>query len=194
MKAHFEHPATASNVYAFLDPAHMLKLVRNAFQFYETFLDKDDRKIKWQHLKNLHNLQEKEHLHLANKLGKAHIEFEKNKMKVKFASQLFSNSVADALTFCESELNMDYFANVDGTTNFLKTINNLFDVLNSKSLNQKYYKKPLNPYNKVETFQFLEYVKEYLNTLRLQDGTKVVQSNRKTGLYRKRTAIIQLLG
>ncbi|CAH0591438.1 unnamed protein product [Chrysodeixis includens] len=181
MKTHFEHPETRLNVYAFLDPAHMLKLIRNAFQFYESFIDKENRMIKWQHLKNLHSLQEKEHLHLANKLGKEHMEFEKNKMKVKFASQFFSNSVADALTFCETELKMDYFHNVGGTSYFLKTLNNLFDVLNSKSLKQKDYKKPLNQHNKIETFLFLENVKDYLNTLLLQDGTRVVKSSRKTG-------------
>lgn len=181
MKTHFEHPETGLNIYAFLDPAHMLKFVRNAFQFYELFVDKENRNIKWKHLENLHNLQEKEHLHLANKLGKEHIEFEKNKMKVKLASQLFSNSVADALSFCETELKMDYFNNVAGTSNFLKTLNDLFDVLNSKSLKQQDYKKPLNSHNKIETFLFLENAKDYLKTLLLQDGTRVVKSSRKIG-------------
>lgn len=64
-------------------------------------------------------LQEREGLHLATKLSKAHILFQKQKMKVKLATQLISNSVADALDFCRSKLMMEEFKDCAGTTNFI---------------------------------------------------------------------------
>lgn len=100
-------------------------------------------------------------------------------MKVRLASQLFSESVADALKFC-AERNMPNFQCVDGTVNFLKIINNLFDILNSRNMMQLKFKKPLFSGNKLQTFEFLDRTETYINSLQLIDGSKVVQSGRKT--------------
>lgn len=188
-KTSFEHPVTKQNVYAFLDACHMVKLIRNSLQYYETILDETNGKIQWRFFEKLHEVQQKEHLNLANKLSKEHIDFEKNKMKVKLATQLFSNSVADAITFCEMELRLDYFTNTTATTNFIKVINNLFDILNSKSMLQTKYKKPLCSYEKSEKFEFMENAKKYLRSLMLEDGTKVMRSGRKTGFVGMLTCI-----
>lgn len=84
-----------------LDPAHMIKLVRNAFAKKQQFLDYDNNIIDFNFIKELFLLQEKECCHLANKIKKQHTFFFKNKMKVKLATQLLSQSVADALQFCQ---------------------------------------------------------------------------------------------
>jgi len=82
-----------------LDPAHIIKLIRNAFGEKKIFLDYKDRIINFQYLQKLCCLQEEEGCYLANKLRKQHIFYFKQKMKVKLATQLLSQSVADALKF-----------------------------------------------------------------------------------------------
>jgi hypothetical protein len=56
------------------------------------------------YIKELFKLQEKEKLVLANKLTKYYIEFKKQIMKVKLATQTLSSSVADAIDFCRDIL------------------------------------------------------------------------------------------
>lgn len=75
----------------------MLKLDRNAFQVNGSFLNGDCQLIKWSYLESLNEKQEREHLNLANTLRRGHIFCQNQKMKVRLASQLFSNSVVDVL-------------------------------------------------------------------------------------------------
>lgn len=180
LKTHFDHPVTRMPIHIFLDPCHMLKLLRNAFEAYGSFVDASNEPIKWSHLKALHEVQDKEKLHLANKLRKNHIYYKNQKMKVRLASQLFSNSVADALQFC-GELQIADFKDVAGTIGFLRTLNDLFDILNSRHMAQLHYKKPINPGNKNKVFELLEKTKFYLANIKLSDGTKAIHSPRKTG-------------
>jgi len=78
-------------------------------------------------------LQEKESYHLANKLRKEHIIFYcKQKMKVKLASQLLSQSVVDALKFCKNNLKMNEFSDAGATIKFIEMFNIAFDILNSR--------------------------------------------------------------
>ena len=46
---------------------------------------------------------------VGNKLKRGHIYFYKQKMEVKFALQIFSDSVADAIEFCLKELKIKKF-------------------------------------------------------------------------------------
>lgn len=66
-------------IHLFYDPCHMVKLVRNAFGEKKIFKDYKSRVISWQYIVKLHNLQEREELHLANKLRAKHIEFFRKK-------------------------------------------------------------------------------------------------------------------
>ena len=52
--------------------------------------------IRWEYFSKLHNIQVDEGLHLNNKLRSQHVQYHKQKMKVKLAAQVFSASVADA--------------------------------------------------------------------------------------------------
>ena len=76
----FQHPSDPScKINIFLDVCHMLKLVRNTFGDYKVLYDPDGNEIKWQYLIELHNLQEKEGLHLTNKLKSPHIHWHQQK-------------------------------------------------------------------------------------------------------------------
>ena len=116
----------------FLDPCHMFKLVRNSLGELRTFFDAEGNTIDWQFIVRLHQLQEKS-LHLGNKLRASHIEYVKKKMNVKLAVQLLSDSVADSLQFCLDE-KIPGFQGCQGTIRFIRTLNALFDVMNTRNL------------------------------------------------------------
>ena len=62
------------NIYSTFDAVHLLKLIRNAFGDLKQFKDYDNNLVNWRYVVELHNLQEKEGLHVANKLRKAHVD------------------------------------------------------------------------------------------------------------------------
>jgi len=69
-------------------------------------------------------------------------------MKVNLAVQLlFSNSVCDAVMFCNKYLKLAQFQGCKPTIEFSRRINNIFDILNTKNLLSKnpYYKTPPSP-------------------------------------------------
>jgi hypothetical protein len=54
-------------------------------------------------------------------------------MKVNLAAQTFSASVADAIEFCTTNLNLKQFDGSDATVRFIRIIDRLFDLLNSRN-------------------------------------------------------------
>ena len=102
-KTSFSHPVTQEPVHIFLDPCHMLKLVRGTFAERKSMVDCDGEFIDYRFVERLHHLQTTEGLHLGNKLRSAHMQWFKKKMNVKLAAQLLSESVAKSLQFCREE-------------------------------------------------------------------------------------------
>lgn len=102
-------------------------------------------------------------------------------MKVRLAAQVMSLSVATALAECR-ELGLAGFINLKPTEKFLTHINDIFDVLNSRSMYQKGWKKPLSERNINNVERMFQEVTNYLLSLK-EPATKrqVVQTNRKTG-------------
>jgi hypothetical protein len=91
----------------------MVKLISNTLADWHILVDEDGRKIKWEFFKTLVDLQQTEVLHAANKLTQRHIIFRQEIMKVRLAVQIFSRRVADALHFCNKDLNLKSFADSD---------------------------------------------------------------------------------
>lgn len=127
-KPFFQHPHMDHRVYATLDICHMLKLARNAFADFNTLYDYEDRKISWEVIVKLSKLQDDIGLHMANKLSSKHIQWKKQKMKVKLAAQLFSRSVADALRFL-NESGADGFEDCQATIEFLNQVGQTLPLL-----------------------------------------------------------------
>ena len=179
--SYFPHPADATiHVNVVLDACHMLKLVRNCWASYGIIKDKNGGKINWQYVEQLHKLQESEGLRLANKLKAAHVHWQKAKMKVSLAAQTLSASVADALEFCNEELKLPQFSGCQPTVHFLRTIDRLFDLLNSRNPLAKGYKSPLKPSNFRYWRPFLDEAKSYLIGLTDYHGTPMYKTKRKT--------------
>lgn len=182
LKTVFKHPSTNDDVVFFLDPCHMIKLVRNTLGEKGLLVDDNNEIVSWNYIKELNNLQKNESFHMANKLRERHISFGKQKMNVKLATQVFSESVATALAFCEDELHIKQFVGVGATVRFILIINNLFDVLNSRNLAQCFFKKPLSLKNYESIDLFLNSTDKYLSSLKTHiGGTLLLDSLRHTG-------------
>ncbi|KAE9524080.1 hypothetical protein AGLY_015445, partial [Aphis glycines] len=174
----------SNEIVTFMDPAHMIKLVINAFGEKKQFLDDEDNIIDFEYIVRLFCLQEEESCHLANKLRKEHLFYCKQKMKVKLVSQLLSQSVADALRFCMNNLKMDEFSEAGATITFIEMFNIEFDILNSRSINCIGYKKALSKENikdiSIYTDKFINYIKG-LKVKEFDGFVPVLDSKRKTG-------------
>lgn len=168
-------------IYAFYDPCHMLKLIRNCLGDFNVLIDKDGNNIKFEYLSLLQNISEDKGLHLGIKIRKAHIYFAKQKMKVRLAAQLFSKSVADALIFCKDILKLEQFKECKATVDFVNLINDCFDIINSRTTLAPGNKKALCVANIDKVKVFVKHATEYLFNLKFTDGKSIVHSVRKTG-------------
>ena len=77
----------------------------------------------------------------ANKLSNHHIQFQRHKMNVSVVAQTFSSSIADALGFLMESAH-PFFANASATIRFIRILDELVDLLNSKNLYGCGFKSP----------------------------------------------------
>ena len=165
----FPHPSSGERVFVLLDVCHMLKLLLNSFATSGLLKDAEGNIISWQYLEYLHQIQEKEGLHLINKLSQSHMCLQAQKMKVKLAALTLSESVADALEYCRDSLRLLEFENCQATVRFLHTVHQLFDVLNSRNKFAKGMKgalKPHLPNGDCSAMSFLDNAFPYIQSLK----------------------------
>lgn len=81
-----------------------------------------------------------------NKLSSQCIHWKQNKMKVKYAANTLSASVANAIDFLRDE-GLNDFKDSENTVKFIKIIDRLFDFLNSRNPLGKHFKQPLTIHN-----------------------------------------------
>ena len=167
-------------VHFVLDPSHMLKLVRNTFSDYKSLLYKGEI-ISWHYIVELYNLQTERGLYLCNKLKASHIYFKNTKMKTKLATQVCSNSVADAIAFARDILKLPQFVGSEETCRFLRLMNDCFDIQNSHNVFGYDYKSPLKPETKDIIFARQQEITKYLYGVTDTTGRKLLDGPRKTG-------------
>lgn len=181
LKTYFHHPITKEKIFIFLDPCHMLKLIRNCLASQKALTDGEGKSILWSYFEALSELQYSEGLKAGTKLSKRHIQWFREKMKVKLAAQTLSNSVADAFIYLSKDLLISQFKDVEATSNFTRIVNNLFDIFNTQSRFSNYpFRKALSMQTADDIFSYLNFCKNYINQLSLRDEL-VVNSRRKTG-------------
>lgn len=107
-----------------LDACHMIKVLRNCFHDLQEIITPDGT-ARWEDIELLVKIQNEGQLHLANKLTSRHIQYENNKMKVKLAVQIFSQSTADALITLSNCGQYPELRNSKATAQFLKVTANM---------------------------------------------------------------------
>lgn len=171
------NPENSSKIAIVLDPPHMLKLIRNCLAAKGNLKDGHGNDIAWSYFEKLVLI--KSDL-VSHRMTRKHIDYNSNKMNVKLAAQTFSLSVAKSM---ETSLrnNDSTFRNAAGTIVFVKNFNKLFDIFNSKHLDSNnLFKRGLNLGNSDKIFEFLNYMANYLKSIKLS-GQNVLETNRKTG-------------
>ncbi|KAL4088909.1 hypothetical protein QTP88_023992 [Uroleucon formosanum] len=166
----FKVDGVANTISIIPDPAHMVKLIRNAFGEKRQFIDMDGGVIDFEYINKLLILQEDEGCHLANKLKKQHVFYSRQKMKVKLATQLLSRSVSETLTFCRDKLELPAFKDSGPTIKCIKYFNDAFDILNSRSINQYGKSKAVCKKNIIEIKEFYEEFSNYIKKLKLVEN------------------------
>ena len=99
-------------------------------------------------------------------------------MCTRLAAQLFSNSVANAIDFCRDHLKLEQFIGSEPTAKFIRLMNNMFDVLNSKKKFDRDSKKPLSKENEHDFKLLFKANVDYLLGLKLSSGKKLVDTPR----------------
>jgi hypothetical protein len=177
----FPHPSDSSQkVTVMLDACHLLKLARNTLSDLKVLIDPSGNKIKWEYIEQLHKLQSKEGLRAANKLRKDHIFWQSQKMKVSLAAQTLSSSVADSIDFCRDYLKLKEFQDSQATSKFIRVIDVLFDIMNSRNALAKGYKAPMKEINKNHWSKVFSDSIDYISNLKDLQGKKLVNTPRKT--------------
>ena len=113
-----------------------------------SIVDCENNIITWQLFSSLNKIQEYEGFNLANKFSSRHLLFQKHKMNVQLAAQTLSSSVADAIEFLDKSMNLKEFQNSLGTVKFIRVVDRLFDILNSRNPIANGFKQPLRPHLK----------------------------------------------
>jgi hypothetical protein len=175
----FKHPTLGYDVFVMLDPCHMLKLARNTLASLGSIFAQNEG-IHWKFLKHLNEVQENHGMKLANKLTTNHIKYEKHKMKVDLAAQTLSTSVADAIDFLNIAEKDPRFHNSEATVTFIRSVDKLFDILNSRNPLGKRSKQPLKLVNKNTWEAELLVIANYLLSLKSGDGQLLLKHKRKT--------------
>ena len=176
----FKHPETGEDVFVILDACHMLKLARNALAFLGTISTSEDDQIQWKFFHALNLVQEQEGFKLGNKLSNNHLQLEKHKMNVSLAAQTLSGSVADAIDFMNIVLKQPEFEGSEPTVMFIRTIDRLFDLLNSRNPHGKGFKKPLKLADARTWEATLQSTAKYLLSLKSSEGIPIIKHPRRT--------------
>lgn len=179
-KTYILNPVSNEKIYIMLDPCHMLKLVRNTLgNRLEFFAENKCNKIEWRYIESLYTYSRENNLH-THRLTKKHINWMANKMNVRIAAQTFGNSVADSLQFL-MEQKIPEFQNAGSTIDFIRRINILFDIFNSKrSKHANIFKQVLSAENKRIIFDFFKETIKYFKLLKVEEPYYAKEKKSKT--------------
>ena len=195
LKSSFQNPADPlDEIVIVFDPCHCLKLMRGALHQYKVFLVPNSGLVKFKFFKDIVQVQEESGLKAANKLTTRHIEFQREKMKVKLAAQVFSNSVGKTLELGR-QLEMTCFFGSEATQTFCHQINDLFDILNTRSLLGKGMKFPITQENIESRHVLLIKILNMLLSMQTEDGKLLIcMSPRRIAVIGFSMSILSVLG
>lgn len=147
----------------FRDPPHLIKSARNFLLNDNVHVPAFEAPASWNHIIDFHKIDSTRSIKFAPRISETHLYGLKfaNKMKVKLATQVMSNSCAAALdvSVALNELNSSAAA----TSTYLKKFNDLFDVFNSTSFKDKVIlRKPYDLQQPSTSSKFLDEAKTWL--------------------------------
>lgn len=169
----------------------MEKLARNCIAGNKVLYNTDKSEIKWSYFEWLETFRNERGLTLTHELNKKHMQWFRAKMNVRMAVETLSNSVADSMEFL-MERGFEEFSDATATIEFVRIMNNTFDVMNSRRMtNANTFKSAINPQNQKFIFEYFDKAAEYLKTIEFMSTTtkkgvevkelkKIISSEKKT--------------
>lgn len=169
------------------DPSHVMKLVRGSLSSKEVFFDSHGNQIKWKYFEHLVRFKYERNFGSMHKLTSAHIGWKNDSMNVRLAIQIFGGSTGNAIEFLMNQGHTEFVAAAP-TIQFIRLINDIFDVFNStdsSNSNEKVLKRPMSAINMREIIELFETATNYIKGLQCRNdsGKKVPLCNSliKTG-------------
>ena len=160
----FPHPqCSSSKIYIIFYACHIIKLMWNLLGNYQTISHRlESKQIKGEYIDRLNHVQEELSFSLANKLTKKHIIWEKHKMNVKMAAQLWVPLLPLLLTSVVMVIEHPDFEDSESATSFIKRMDVAFDLLNSRNPIGKGSKQPVSsdyyPKWSIQCEKFADYI------------------------------------
>lgn len=160
----------SKKVFVLYDPPHLIKSFRNAL--LTNNIKTSDGEVSWSVYQELHNLDCSNIVKMCPKLTEKHLnpnQFEK--MRVKYATQIFSRSVAGAIQTC---VDLSHFKNnskaiIHSIKIFTEKIDRLFDCLNSRVRDDKnIYKSSIKRDGNNYVTDYLKEMIAYINSFSLK--------------------------
>lgn len=178
------------HLFFIFDVPHVIKALRNMLLTLDFYYN--GKRISWQYIRDFYNLDKNFPVKATHKLTDSHIKptnFEK--MKVKLATQVFSNSVYVGMTFYMAFNRLPVVATE--TAKCIERVDKLFDILNSaETLASKKY----NAAFKNEEFQnhFLTDCLLFLEKLEIRDKCNINITNKIKFINSLKVSINSTLG
>lgn len=150
-----DNPINKEKIHVILDPCHMEKLVRGRWATCEVFYDAKGKKIEWRYIEALYEYSCKNDFK-THKLTKKHMQWQRNPMNVRLAVETFSESVASSIEFL-MEQGVPQFQGARETIDFIRRMNTLFDIFNSRHCNNNnIFKRRMSMQNKRVIYDFFK--------------------------------------
>ncbi len=127
-----------NDVVVFHDPPHLLKSIRNCLS--KNNIQTSTGTARWKHLEEVYKKDKTQKTRMLHKLRDRHFKLHEfgNKMNVRRAAQVLSHSMAAALSTHASLGSLPKEA--QESAEFVKRVNNMFDLCNSSKTAGKKYK------------------------------------------------------
>lgn len=177
------NPHSSDKIFLFWDASHMEKLARNRLAKLEVLYNSKNEPIEWKYFEALEQFQRKIGCQLGNKLTKSHIQWFRKKMNVRLAVETLSLSVANAMEYLR-DLGYEEFQGCDATVEYIRHMNNIFDILNSKHSNALNFKRPISKQTKNEYFKYFDEAILYISNLKLEpNSASILETNSKMAYF-----------
>lgn len=162
------------DIYSVFDTPHLLKSLRNNFMNTKLQFVVNGKYVSWRDVTETYEIDQKSMTtRTMLKITPCHLtptNFQK--MRVKYASQIFSKTVAAAIKTATLTGQLKTSTSLN-TAEFIANVNDIFDSLNSRVLNERNpYRQPLSVYNR-ESVETLE------NGLKYFEDVEILENNKK---------------
>lgn len=169
-KPYFKSPTNPSDkIYVIFDAPHMVKLFRACLKYHKLY--HDGKPLHWSFIESLYEMQQKRNFNLGNKLTDMHLNFHNKPMDVRIACETLSLSSANGIDICRND-GYENFNDSEKTTEYIRYVNNCFDVLNFKpGINGagKNFKRPLNSDTANEFFEYFAKAREFFQCMEIDE-------------------------